>query len=100
MRRTKEQIEKDKKDSVISEIKKLIKLYGEQTGEFWIWNKYPICIKDVCVDTVGLDKNNTLLFGNFAEGRNIFLKIIHSENDLNSRWLSEFLTDFKHMIHI
>lgn len=100
MRRTKEQIENDKKNSAVSEIKKLIKSYGQQAGEFWVWNKYPICIKDVCVDTVGLDKNNILLFGNFAEGRNIFLKIMRSENDLNSRWLNEFLTDFKHMIHI
>lgn len=83
-----------KKDRLLKEIKECINEVGNKEKDRIVFNKWPICIKDVCVDNIALLNDNLTIIGyNKYEDNSITNERI--VNNLETRYLESILDTVK-----
>lgn len=88
-----------KKDRMLNELKDYIKNNGSNMTlegidgkkQYTVWNAWPICVQDICVDYIGLCEDN--VYGFDMDGKKIgrFRNI----GELHQRYVESILHDVK-----
>ena len=86
---TKEQL----KERSIQKLKDFVKEYGTViTKSLTVWDKYPVCVKDICVLSVCLF-NDRIVFGDFDREKKEMDFVRKTTDDLDKKYIDEVLTD-------
>lgn len=87
-----------KKDRMLNELKEYVKNNSSEVTldglggrkKYLVWNAWPICVKDVCLDNICLRKEDEVLIGCNVDASIGTYRII---DDLHQRYIETILRD-------
>ena len=87
-----------KKDRLLNELKKYVKNNGfemildglEGKQNYLVWNSWPICVQDICVDNICLRESDNILIGCNIDSSIGTYRLI---DDLHQRYIESILHD-------
>lgn len=86
---TKEQL----RERSINKLIDYVKEHGTKISKSLIcWDIYPVCVKDICVTSVGLF-DGKIVFGDFDQAKKEFISIRKTTDELDRKYIDETLEE-------